>query len=474
MACQCSGAPPAECGNDVVEAGESCEFDDDCLANHICEACECAYVPPVCGDEEVVPGEQCDIPDTQACAWYQQCVECDCVGDPPPKCGNDEVEGNEDCDDGNLDNGDGCSEDCTLEVVKAGSIIFTEIMADPETVSDAAGEWFEIYNREKFPIELGGWGVKAAGGYEVAVANGSDLVIQPGQYLVFGLNGDLQTNGGVPVDYVYDNLSLLNAGESLTIHEPNDPESIDGVGYSKIDFPNHKGHSISLHPQFLDGELNDEAGNWCLSTTKLQKEDTGTPGEPNDPCYGYCGDGDIDQDAGEVCDDGPLNSNAKPDACRLDCSLPECGDGMQDSDEECDNGDSNSDSLPNACRTDCKQAWCGDGVKDFGEACDDGAQNSDSEADACRKDCSLPECGDGVTDAGEECDDGNTANGDGCDESCKIEVAPPACGDGNVDPGEACDDGNTLDGDGCRLLRCRSPLRRDEPKGSRHRSRCRW
>jgi hypothetical protein len=41
-------------------------------------------------------------------------------------------------------------------------------------------------------------------------------------------------------------------------------------------------------------------------------------------------------DDGEQCDDGPQNSNRIPDACRLDCKAPACGDGVIDEGEECD------------------------------------------------------------------------------------------------------------------------------------------
>ena len=88
---------------------------------------------------------------------------------------------------------------------------------------------------------------------------------------------------------------------------------------------------------------------------------------------------------------------------------------------ECDSGSSNSVTAANACRSDCTLAVCGDGVTDNGEQCDDGEANSDTQADACRTDCSLPVCGDGVIDAGEECDPGaNTAVGSACTLTCTI------------------------------------------------------
>ena len=55
---------------------------------------------------------------------------------------------------------------------------------------------------------------------------------------------------------------------------------------------------------------------------------------------------------------------------------------------KCDNGELNSDTVADACRSNCTIAACGDGVHDAGEECDEGADNND--AGDCRVDCSLP------------------------------------------------------------------------------------
>lgn len=108
-----------------------------------------------------------------------------------------------------------------------------------------------------------------------------------------------------------------------------------------------------------------------------------------------CGNGDLDKY--EECDDGPNNSDTKPNACRhTGCLLPYCGDGVKDSNEECDDGShsdygtENSNIVPGACRTDCRAAYCGDGVldKDLGEKCDDGADHS-SCSESCQP-CTAP------------------------------------------------------------------------------------
>jgi cysteine-rich repeat protein len=119
-----------------------------------------------------------------------------------------------------------------------------------------------------------------------------------------------------------------------------------------------------------------------------------------------------------------------------------CGNGTLEGDEECDDGALNSDVVPDACRTDCTEPHCGDGVVDPGEdeECDDGNLIDD---DRCDADCewSAGVCGNGVVDPDEECDDGNLRDDDGCDADCTVREAVPYCGDGEVEAEEQCDDG---------------------------------
>ena len=184
-----------------------------------------------------------------------------------------------------------------------------------------------------------------------------------------------------------------------------------------------------------------------------------------------CGDGTVQPELGEVCDDGvnngalgycdgacqaPLScgdtivtppeacddgNQQSGDGCDAVCVLESCGDGELDPGEECDDG---NDESGDACTNNCLHAACGDSVIQAGvETCDDG--NLD-DADACLNTCVLATCGDGKVQAGvEQCDDGNDVNDDACSNDCKT----PVCGDGIIQPGEQCDDKNALDTDSC-------------------------
>jgi len=133
-----------------------------------------------------------------------------------------------------------------------------------------------------------------------------------------------------------------------------------------------------------------------------------------------CGDGFLDDDLGEECDDGNFDET---DACLASCTLARCGDGIvQIGLEQCD--DQNLDDSDDCLQT-CQSATCGDGIIHAGvEQCDDG----------------------GALEAGEDCDDGNQSNADGCLNDCSSAL----CGDGFAQVGvEECDDGNDVDDDTC-------------------------
>ncbi len=170
-----------------------------------------------------------------------------------------------------------------------------------------------------------------------------------------------------------------------------------------------------------------------------------------------CGDAITDTARGEQCDDGANNSDLPNSHCRQNCSLPKCGDGFIDTSrgEQCDDGPNNNNA-PNAhCRLDCVMQRCGDGVMDQGEECDAGTGNSDIPNARCSKSCTLPKCGDSVLQQGEQCDEGPN-NSNEPNAHCRQSCALPKCGDSVIDTarGEVCDDGpnnSDLAGAHCRM-----------------------
>ncbi|HSA58116.1 MAG TPA: DUF4215 domain-containing protein [bacterium] len=120
-----------------------------------------------------------------------------------------------------------------------------------------------------------------------------------------------------------------------------------------------------------------------------------------------CGDGRVEVNNGETCDDG---NAVDGDGCSANCASEVCGDGTVQLAEECDDGNTESG---DGCEADCtvtttpEGAICGNGTVEGGEECDNGeGLNDDTVPNACRQNCTNPVCGDGVIDTefGEECD----------------------------------------------------------------------
>lgn len=266
----------------------------------------------------------------------------------------------------------------------------------------------------------------------------------------------------------------------------------------------------------LDQPIKDSSGVLVKSDPRNEDCDTPLAIDPNTGkfcsavCkFELCGNGVIDKEVGEVCDDGntvggdhcsadcksnescgngiidqpikdahgnvdlndPRNELCdppEPGKCSPDCrSLLNCGNGTIDPGEECDDGANNGDDKD--CRSDCVINRCGDGrINLHGshtEECDDGPLTADhirtaipTETAHCNADCTKPHCGDGkvnhsflTPDGPEQCDNGpaNDEHAD-CTNNCQINV----CGDNHVNTigplhKEGCDDGNRDDNDQC-------------------------
>ena len=88
--------------------------DDQCTdIERVWVECGGDVVEPLCGNGMLDGDEACDG-DAGLMAGQVCGDDCQIV----PTCGNDIVESDEGCDDGNLDNGDGCDENCVVETVE--------------------------------------------------------------------------------------------------------------------------------------------------------------------------------------------------------------------------------------------------------------------------------------------------------------------------------------------------------------------
>jgi len=448
-----SGAEACDDGNDEPDDGcdADCQVEEGFACRAPGEACE-PVVNAECGDGAVNFGETCDDGDAESedgCSDECQLepgYRCPSPGDECELlqfCGDSKLSDEEDCDDGNTTPGDGCTGRCTLEPFfrcpKPGEPCETTIVCgDLEVVGDEACDDGNTRDDDGCAADC--------------------KSVEPG-YLC-------PTEGG-----------LGGVCEEATE---------DVCGDARISFG-----------EFCDdGNTRDDDG--CTAECDV------TPGY-DCPIAGqlcqlisWCGDGALNPQNGEQCDDGedpPEGGDGCSALCVIedlfDCLVPgepcvsrvKCGDRKLMGTETCDDGNTTAgDGCNAACQLEegwtcppgvrCRARECGDGIVAGNEQCDDdGTMATDGCSPTCQlepgfkcegepSDCTETVCGDGEREGTEQCDN-DVATGqtpspfDGCSATCTNEPAcgcsgcDDVCGDGMKFANEQCDDGNRSNGDGC-------------------------
>jgi len=166
--------------------------------------------------------------------------------------------------------------------IKEGDIIITEIMKNPKAVRDSKGEWFELFNAGSISININNWVIKDNGANSFIINKEGGLIINPGEYMVFGNNADSTENGGLVTDYNYSGFTLGNAEDEIIIFNEAEILLIDQVIYSGSDnWPDSEGVSMELKPDLFNYLDNDNGENWQSSTELYGDGDFGTPGKAN-------------------------------------------------------------------------------------------------------------------------------------------------------------------------------------------------
>ncbi len=361
-------------------------------------------------------------------------------------CGNGKIDAFEECDDGNTTPGDGCTSNCQTETVSPGSILITEALIKPKAVAESMGEWVELYNPTTQTIDLNGWTLRDEGSNVHKIVAPAGLLVPPKAFVLLGANADNKINGGIKPSYVYSNFSLSNLSDAIVVEW--NGKVIDSVQYtnSLLDKTNgfviKDGQAISLDPASLDPTANDVAGNWCPAKKAWigSSGDYGSPGAANQSCSNPCKEAD--------------KTSNKPDKtpcgdqlwCKAgECvDVPACGNGKVESEnnELCD--DANlvpGDGCDAKCKIEPPPAAVGTLVISEVMVNPDVVPDNDGEwievynptkaaidmswwtiTDTKGETHQLKiACGNGFVEGSERCDDGNATSGDGCAKDCNAE-----------------------------------------------------
>lgn len=214
----------------------------------------------------------------------------------------------EQCDDGNKVNGDGCRNDCTLEICGDG-------VKDPQEACDDGNTKDDDECRTNCTIPRCG-----------------DLILDAGEECERH-HPDNEYECSVLCTYIICGDGVRDSEEAC-----DDGNTLAGDGCSSDCTLEYCG----------DGLLN--VGEEC------EPEHPSNEGTCRANCtYAVCGDGI--RDSNEACDDANANDQ---DKCRTDCTVPSCGDGIKDRGEICDDGNTEN---ADGCDSSCKVEGCAEGFE---------------------------------------------------------------------------------------------------------------
>lgn len=153
----------------------------------------------------------------------------------------------------------------SIRAIQSQSILITEIMQDPVSVSDSNGEYFEVYNAADSVIDMQGWRLRSAGNADHIIDNGGPLLIPSGTYFVFGRSIDTLVNGGIRPDYVFA-FGLNNTTDNIVIFD-SALTLIDSVAYDGgVTFPDPTGASMVFTGDVTDD--NNLGQNWMSALSR--------------------------------------------------------------------------------------------------------------------------------------------------------------------------------------------------------------
>lgn len=173
-------------------------------------------------------------------------------------------------------------------------LVINEMLVNPGgTITDANGEWVEIYNAGSHSVNLYGLVMadSAASGrrpYWLVSDTTRNLVIPPGGYYTIGNTTNTTNNGGVAVDYPYGAaMAFANSLDAFKIARVygTDTLTIDRTQYANAAVSAQNGISRELKNPALDNS-NMDGSNWSDAGVTAVYGDGGR-GTPKAQNYGF-------------------------------------------------------------------------------------------------------------------------------------------------------------------------------------------
>jgi hypothetical protein len=147
-------------------------------------------------------------------------------------------------------------------------LVINELLANPGgLISDASGEWFEVYNAGSFSVDLQDLVISdsATTGPRPYHRITASVSVPPGGYAVLGNTTNTASNGGVAVDYAYGAaLGLSNLVDAVKISRVygTDTLTLDRTAYTSGAISAQNGISRELRNPALDNG-NTDGSDWA-------------------------------------------------------------------------------------------------------------------------------------------------------------------------------------------------------------------
>lgn len=183
--------------------------------------------------------------------------------------------------------GDQCLDNGVARAIvppQLGQLVITELMANPNAVADATGEWFELRalaNVDLNGLELGNAQYMMGLAPDLTLGSNDCLAVTSGETILFARSTDPAANGDLPTPDFTFSFGLTNSNAFLYVGHAG--ALLDQVQWTA----SGTGASTSLDPDSYDPALNDTANNaapWCYQTQVYGAGDKGTPDADNLQC----------------------------------------------------------------------------------------------------------------------------------------------------------------------------------------------
>jgi len=172
-----------------------------------------------------------------------------------------------------------CDDNGTMRATvppQVGDIAITEVMPDPNAVTDAEGEWFELVVNAN--VDINGLAVAGATGNGNVLMSATCVRVTAGTHIIFARNADTGMNGGLPA--VAGTFTFNMANSAGTLRVLMDGTELDSMTWSTV----RSGRSLQLDMGLTAPTDNDLSTNFCDGNAAFGGGDMGSPGQPNRDC----------------------------------------------------------------------------------------------------------------------------------------------------------------------------------------------